>query len=82
MCYVCPIIGPVGPPCANPLTSFDHKNNSIKGCFSDVRRMDVKAGRECVVMSIGLHDHWQFERAIHGMILNPIIEVDSTLIEL
>mmetsp|Transcript_17998 Transcript_17998/g.30119 ORF Transcript_17998/g.30119 Transcript_17998/m.30119 type:complete len:325 (-) Transcript_17998:32-1006(-) len=58
-------VGPVGPPCANPLTSFDFKNSSIKGCFKDVQRMDVKPGQECIVMSIGLHDHWQFEKSVH-----------------
>ena len=58
--------GPLGPPCAHPLTSFDHKNNTIKGCFKDVTRMDVQTKEDCVVYSIGLHDHWEFEKAIHG----------------
>ena len=28
--------------------------------------MDVASGEDCIVYSIGLHDHWEFEKAIYG----------------
>lgn len=58
-------VGPIGPPCAHPLVTFGRKNNSVVGCFKDVSKMDADDDGDCVVYSIGLHDDWEFERAIY-----------------